>query len=137
MPETPDTAKEIVKIKQEIGDIKQSQEADMQMTRERYEKLVTDTLADNDTRIAVFLAVDGLKSRKELQDTVGGAQKTVWRAIDHLESRGLILRLEGTKGRSPVYVKPRWVRVLRMDDFVRRRFGGPRQPGSGDSQSNS
>jgi len=137
VPETVDTAKEIVKIKQEIGDIKQSQEADMQMSRERYEKLVADTLANNTTRIAVFLAVDGLKSRKELQDTVGGAQATVWRAIDHLESRGLIFPLEATKAGSPRYAKPRWVRVLRMDDFVRRQSSGDRQRGSGDSQSGS
>lgn len=97
MPETVDTAREIVKIKREIQDIKQSQEADMQVSREKYQRLVSDTLAGNPTRIRVFLEVDGLKSRKEIQEAVGGSQPTVWRTIDLLESRGLIVKLEKPK----------------------------------------
>ncbi len=122
MPETIDTAKEIVKIRHEITDIKQSQEADMHVGREKYQKLVGETLDNNVTRIKVFLEVDGLKSRKEIQDAVGGAQPTIWRAIDHLSSHGLIFALEQTKGGSPVYDKPRWVKTLRIDDYVRKTF---------------
>jgi len=126
MPETADTHKEIVKIRRDIEDIKRSQEADMQLGRQRYEELVSRTLAGNEIRIRVFLAVDGLRSRKEIQDEVGGSQPTVWRAIDHLESNGLIMKLESTRGGSPVYGKPRWVHVLRIDDYVREKF--PIQP---------
>jgi Fic family protein len=122
MPETIDTAKEIVKIKHDIADIKQSQEADMHVGREKYEKLVSDTLASNPTRIKVFLEVDGLKSRKEIQDVVGGKQPTVWKAIDKLEENGLIVKLEQTKSGSPIYAKPRWVKTLRIDDYVRKNL---------------
>lgn len=122
MPETPDTAKEIVKIKHEIQDIKQSQEADMHLNRGKYEKLVDDTLASNPTRVKVFLEIDGVKSRKEIQDAVGGKQPTVWFAIDHLEKHGLITKLEETKMRNPIYGKPRWVKTLRIDDYVREKF---------------
>jgi len=145
MPETVDTAREIVKIKREIQDIKQSQEADMQVSREKYQRLVSDTLAGNPTRIRVFLEVDGLKSRKEIQEAVGGSQPTVWRTIDLLESRGLIVKLEETKSGSPIYAKPRWVKILRMDDYVRKEFTiqpaeqSKEQPqlGSSDTQSDT
>lgn len=122
MPETIDTHKEIVKIRRDIEDIKRSQETNMQLTREKYEELVSKTLMGNETRVKVFLAVDGLRSRKEIQDVVGGTQPTVWRAIDYLESKGLIIKLDSTKRGSPIYAKPRWVHVLRMDDYVREHF---------------
>ena len=122
MPETVDTAREIVNIKRDIREIKQSQEAGMQFNRDKYERLVSDTLAGNPTRVRVFLEIDGAKSRKEIQDLVGGKQPTVWRAIDHLEKNGLTFDLEQTKGGSPVYGKPQWVKTLRIDDFVREHF---------------
>jgi hypothetical protein len=122
MPETVDTAKEVVKIKHEIQDIKQSQEADMHLNRKKYEDLVSSTLAGNLSRIKVFLEVDGVKSRKEIQNDVGGKQPTIWFAIDHLERHGLIIDLGRTKKGSPVYGKPRWVKTLRIDDYVREKF---------------
>lgn len=122
MPETVDTAKEIVKIKHEIQDIKESQEADMHLNRKKYEELVSSTLAGNTTRVRIFLEVDGIKSRKEIQDIIGGKQPTVWFAIDHLEKHGLILKLEKTKNGSPIYAKPRWVKALRIDDYIREHF---------------
>ncbi len=145
MPETVDTAKEIVKIKHEVQDIKQSQEADMHLNREKYEKLVSNTLAGNLTRIRVFLEVDGVKSRKEIQDHVCGKQPTIWFAIDHLEKHGLIIDLGTTKKGSPVYGKPRWVKTLRIDDYVREEFPIPTpelpkdqpQLGNSDSQSST
>lgn len=41
MPETLHTHREIVKIRKEIEDIKRAQEADMQLSREKYERLVS------------------------------------------------------------------------------------------------
>jgi Fic family protein len=122
MPETADTAREIINIKRDIREIKQSQEAGMHFNRDKYEKLVSDTLAGNPIRVKVYLEVDGVKSRKEIQDIVGGKQPTVWRAIDHLEKHGLIFDLEQTKGSSPIYAKPQWAKTLRMDDYVREHF---------------
>jgi predicted transcriptional regulator len=122
MPETLDTANEIVKIKQDIRDIKHSQEADMHLNREKYEELVYSVLNDNPTRVKVFLAIDGTKSRRELQDVLSLQQNAVWRAVDYLESHGLIFELEQTKRGSPIYGKPRWVRTLRIDDYARKKF---------------
>lgn len=122
MPETPDTHKEIVKIRRDIEDIKRSQEADMQLNRQNYERLVYLTLGGNETRVKVFLAVDGLKSRKDIQDEIGKSQTIVWFAVDHLERYGLILKLENTKAGSPVYGKPRWIHALRIDDYVKEKF---------------
>ncbi len=122
MSETFETAKEIAKIKHDIAEIKQSQEADMHIGREEYENLVSSTISNNPTRIKVFLAIDGLKSKKEIQDIVGGKQPTVWQAIDRLEKNNLITKLEETKNGSPIYVKPRWVKILRIDDYVKKNF---------------
>lgn len=122
LPETPQTHKEIVKIRREIENIKRSQEADMQLNREKYERLVSLTLGGNKKRARVFLAVDGLRSGKEIQAEVGVSQPTVWRALDHLERYGLVIKLEVSKAGSQVYGKPRWIHVLRMDDYVRSQF---------------
>ena len=140
MPETIDTAKEIVKIKQDIRDVKQSQEADMHFNRAKYEEMVSRALSGNSVRIKVFLEIDGVKSRKEIQDSIGEIQSTVWRAMDYLESHGLIFALEQTKGGSPVYEKMRWIKTLRLDDYVKRTFGEQTakpqdQPPSGDSDN--
>jgi Fic family protein len=142
MPETIDTAREIVNIKRDIRDIKQSQEADMHLNREKYQKLVYDALFGNQIRVKVFLAVDGIKSGKEIQNVVGGSQPTVWRALDHLVSFGVIVVLEQTKGGRPVFDKPRWAKTLRIDDYVRKTFPIPttaeqpkEQPQSGNSDS--
>lgn len=122
MPETVDTAREIVNIKRDIREIKQSQEVAMQFNRDKYERLVSDTLTGSPTRVRVFLEIDGTKSRKEIQDIVGGKQPTIWRAIDQLEKNGLIFDTEQTKGGSPIYAKPQWVTTLRIDDYVREHF---------------
>src|SRR5260370_11599259 len=108
MPETVDTAKEIVKIRSEIHDIKQSQEADMHLNREKYQNLVDAVLKGRPARIKIFLEIDGMKSRKEIQTAVAGDQGNTWRTIDLLESAGLVSKLEETKGGSPIYGKPRW-----------------------------
>lgn len=122
MPETFETSKEIVNIKHDIAEIKQSQEADMHIGREKYENLVSSTISNNPTRIKVFLAIDGLKSKKEIQDMVDGKQPTVWQAIDRLEKNNLIIKLKETKNGSPIYAKPRWVKILRIDDYVKKNF---------------
>jgi len=149
MPETVDTAKEIIKIKREIQEIKQSQEAEMHFNRSKYEELITLTLEGNKLRAEVFLEVDSLKSLKEIQEiimrTIGGSQPTIWRAFDHLEANGVIFKLEDTKNRSPVYAKPRWVKMLRIDDYVRQKFPKQEaekenvrsQPGSSDTKPDS
>jgi seryl-tRNA(Sec) selenium transferase len=141
MPETTDTAKEIVKIRRDIQDIKHSQDADMQLNKSKYLQLVNDVINGNPLRIRVFLAVDGLRSRREIQDIAKGSQVAVWRTIDLLEGNNLIVQLEETKGGSQIYGKPRWVRTLRIDDYVRNKWRFPEEeepkPGNSTDQSSS
>ncbi len=73
---------EILKIKKEIIDIKQAQEIDMQRNREKYTKYVSEILS-TESRAKVFLEVDGLKSRKEIENHIPFSQPTVWRAIKY------------------------------------------------------
>lgn len=113
------TQKEIVKIKKEIIDIKQSQEIDMQRNRDKYEEYISDVLSSKTKYAKVFLEVDGLKSRNEIKDHVTFSQPTVWRAIKYLERKGLIFDLGETREGSPIYGKPRWVKVLQIDEYVR------------------
>jgi predicted transcriptional regulator len=119
MPESLDTAGEIVKIRREITDIRQSQEADMHVNAERYHKLVADNLRGKPFVAKVFLAVDDLTSQKEIGENLKAKQPNVSTAIDFLVSKGLIVSMEQTKNRSPIYGKPRWARALRIDDYVR------------------
>lgn len=122
MPETTRTHREIVKIRREIEDIKRAQEADMHLNREKYEFLIDETIGRSEIRAKVFLAVDGLKSRKEIQEEVEGSQTAVWFALDKLECNGLVIKLESTKRGSPVYGKPRWIYTLRMEDYVKSKL---------------
>ena len=66
-----DTAQEIVKIRREITDIKQSQEADMHLNEDKYHKLVSDNLKGKPFIAKVFLAVDGMTSQKEIGEKLG------------------------------------------------------------------
>jgi len=113
------THEEIVNIKKEIIDIKQSQEIDMQRNREKYEDYVKEALSRKKKFAKVFLEVDGLKTRNEIKDHVSFSQPTVWRAIKYLERKGLIINLEETREGSPIYGKPRWAKVLYIDEYVR------------------
>jgi hypothetical protein len=122
MPETEDTAREIINIKRDVRELKQAQEVSVHLDREKYIRLVQDAITGNPIRVKIFLEIDGLKSRKEIQERVGGTQSTVWRAMDHLDKNGLIYPLEETKGGSPVYAKHQWVKTLRIDDYVRTNF---------------
>jgi len=145
LPETVDTAQEIVKIRREITDIKQSQEADMHLNEDKYHKLVSDNLKGKPFIAKVFLAVDGMTSQKEIGEKLNAKGPNVSTAIDFLVSKGLIVSLEETKNRSPIYIKPRWARALRIDDYVRTEIfpQSVQQPqvqiptGNSDSQQNT
>ena len=140
-----DTAQEIVKIRREITDIKQSQEADMHLNEDKYHKLVADNLKGKPFIAKVFLAVDGMTSQKEIGEKLNAKKQNVSTAVAFLVSKGLIASLEETKNRSPIYIKPRWARSLRIDDYVRTEiFPEPVQPpqvqtppGNSNSQSNT
>lgn len=122
MSESVDTANEIVRIKYDIQDIKHTQEADLHLNRDKYEALITKVLTNKPLLVKVYLAVDGTKSGIEIEQLVGGAHASVWRALGQLAGNGMIVDLEQTKGGSPIYGKPRWIRTLRIDEYVKKKF---------------
>lgn len=117
-----DVQKEITEIKKDISDIKETQEVDIQRNRHLYEEHIRNYMRAN--YAYVYVKVDGLKSQKEitaiLSDTI--SQPTVSRAIKHLLRYGLIKSLEETKNGSPIYGKPRWAKILQMDEYVRLNY---------------
>lgn len=134
-----------MKIRHEIQDIQQSQEADMHLNEEKYKKKVLEYLKGKPFIAKVFLAVDGLRSQKEIQELLHAKGPNVSTAIDFLVSKGLIVSMEETRNRSPIYGKPRWARALRIDDYVRDEIvpqpenqqGGQPQSGSSGIESNT
>jgi len=122
LPETSDTHKEIVEIKKEIKDIKQTQDAEIHQARHRWDELLHKTLEDNVDMMRVLLAVDGTKSGIEIEKECGIYHVKCWRLLDRLDRNGIIFKLEETKRGSPIYFKSRWYRILRLDDEVRKRL---------------
>ena len=122
MPETPETHKEIVNIKKEITDIKQTQDAAIHRERPSWEELLFKTLDSNQDMMRVLLAVDCLKSAIEIEKECGLLHVKCWRLLDKLDRAGIIFKLDDTKQGSTVYCKSRWYRILRLDDEVQTKL---------------
>jgi hypothetical protein len=91
----------------------------MHVNEERYRKLIADNLQGKPFVAKVFLAVDDLTSQKEIGEKLKAKPPNISTAIDFLVSKGLIVSMEQTRSRSPIYGKPRWAKALRIDDYVR------------------
>lgn len=122
MPETPETHQEIVEIKKEVRDIRQTQDAQIHHDRPKWEEHLFKTLKNNVDMMRLLLAVDGMKSAKEIEKECGIYQMKCWRLLDQLERNGIIFKLNETRKGSPIYMKSRWYRVLRLDEQVQRRL---------------
>lgn len=124
MPETPETHKEIVEIKKEVKEIRQTQDAEIYHSREKWESHLSKLLDENADMMRILLAVDGLKSAKEIETASGFYQVKCWRLLNQLEREGIVYKLEETKKSSPIYVKARWYVVLRLDEKVEKKLLG-------------
>jgi len=122
MPETPETHEEIVEIKKEVRDIRQTQDAQIYQGRAKWEELLDKTLDDDADLMCVLLAVDGMKSRTDIEKESAIYQMKCWRLLNKLESEGIISKAEETKKGSPVFVKSRWYRILRLDEKVQKKY---------------
>jgi predicted transcriptional regulator len=122
VPETPEAHKEIVEIKKEVRDIKQTQDAEIHQNRPKWEGLLFNTLGDNTEMMRVLLSVDGAKSAKDIEKEAGIYQMKCWRLLDKLERNGIVFKLEETKKGSPVYLTSRWYRLLRLYEDVQRKL---------------
>ena len=59
MPETVDTAREIINIKRDVRELKQAQEVSAHLDREKYIRLVQDALTGNPIESESFLRLTG------------------------------------------------------------------------------
>ena len=119
MPETPETHKEIVAIKAEIKDIKATQELNIRLNQDRYLSYVDKVIGNSKERAIVFLAVNGARTLAEISKKTHIKPPNVTRAKKILEKGGLIYKLPD----SGIYAKHRWVQVLNIDEYIRRKFG--------------
>ncbi len=122
MPETPEAHKEIFEIKREVREIRQTQDAQIFLDRQRLEDHLFKLLDDNSRLMKVLLAIDGFKSAKEIERECSLPTMTCWRMLDKLQKEGIVTKLEETKKGSPVFVKARWYAVLRLDEKVQKRL---------------
>jgi|SRR5208282_4141249 len=122
MPETPETHKEIIEIKKEVRDIRQTQDAQIYQDRTKWEELLEKTLDDDVDLMRVLLVVDGTKNRKDIEKETMIYQMKCWRSLHKLEGAGIISKAEETKKNSPVFTKSRWYKILRLDDKVQKKY---------------
>lgn len=114
-----DTHKEIVKIKGELKDLRET--VDFLLLRpDNPVEYVKSVLGRSLDRVRVFLAINGRDSLKEIANKLPGVN--VPRCSKYLEKRKLIYKLD-VPGRSFVYRKPHWAHVLNIDDIIRKEYG--------------
>src|SRR5437660_5984614 len=97
MPETPEAHKEIVEIKKKVRDIRQTQDAQIYQDREKWQELLDKALGDDIGLMQVLLAVDGLKSAKDIEKECKIPQKSCWNRLNRLEKQGIIAKADETK----------------------------------------
>jgi predicted transcriptional regulator len=122
MPETPETHEEIIEIKREVREIRQTLDAAIHLDRQKWEEPLLKFLQNNSDMMRVLLAIDGNKSAKDLEKECGLYQVKCWRILDKLLRKGIINKLEETKKGSPIFMKTRWYTVLRLDEKVQKKL---------------
>ena len=126
MSETPETHDRIAKMQMDIEELKAELQDTWHLNRERYRKLVKDVLQGNPNSITLYLEIDGVRSIKEIEDSLATSEQkishaTLWRASQRL-LRGGLIRKVGVRSRSPIFAKKPWALALRMDDYVRKKI---------------
>ena len=126
MPETPESHASIKKIQKDIEELKENQQNNWHLNKEKYISLIKKVLEGNESRILLFLEIDGFRSLSEIiKDSFLSqyqlSQPTLWRASQKLVKGGLIKKVN-MKSRSPVYQWKPWIEVLNLDDYVRKNF---------------
>lgn len=120
---------ELVKIRQKVEDLEAEARDRWHENKQTYMARVEKALAGSKHRAAIFLAIDGVKSARDIIRELQLDPKSAWRAFEHLRKEGLLKLLANRRG-SPVYTKKPWVKELSIDDHVRERFPVAEQPKS-------
>jgi hypothetical protein len=130
LPETPEAHKEIVEIKKEVREVRQTQDAGIYRERRDWEKLLWDTVGENRNLMRMLLVINGSKSKMEIETELNISHNMCWRLFDKLEAAGIISKLPETKNGSVIYAKLRWYNLLRLDDKIAQRLPQVNQPAS-------
>lgn len=117
------THKEIVKIKKELEDLKKTQDLSISLDKDRYMGYVDRIIGRSTQRARVFLAIDGKRTLKQVEEKTEMKQPNVWQSKNALERANLIFVLSAGKHGSTIYAKPHWAYVLHVDDHIREKFG--------------
>ena len=115
-----ETHKEIVKIKRELKDLRETVDLSLVLKPDDLEDYVKGVLGRSMDRVRVFLAVNGKVSLKDIAKKL--PRVNVPRCSKFLEKKRLINKLD-IPGRSFVYGKPHWAKVLNIDDIIRKEYG--------------
>lgn len=126
MPETPETHERVAKMQKDIEELKEEMQDAWHLNKERYQNRVKDVLQGDFTCITLYLEIDGLRSVKEIEDSLAVSghkvpHATLWRATQRLLRGGLIKKV-GVKSRSPIFTKKPWALALGLDDYVRTKI---------------
>ncbi|RLF93524.1 hypothetical protein DRN52_06365 [Thermococci archaeon] len=121
MPESLELHKEIIMMKKDIEDIKITQELKIRQDRDKYIEYVDKVIGRSKERALVFLAVNGTRRLKEIAERTNLKPQNVSRSKKILEKSGLIYKLPD----SGIYAKPRWVQILHIDEYIRKKFDIP------------
>ena len=115
-----DTHKEIVKIKRELKDLRETVDLSLVLKPADLVEYVKKALGRSMDRIKVFLAINGKDSLKDIAKKLPGVN--VPRSSRFLEKKRLIYKLD-VPGRSLAYRKPHWAQVLNIEEIVRKEYG--------------
>jgi sugar-specific transcriptional regulator TrmB len=124
----PDTHERIEKLQKDVEEIKEELEDQWHERKAIYEERVAKVLKGDKKRYAaiLYLEIDGIRSIKEIERDLINRQNRIptmslWRASKKLLKNGLIKKI-GVKGKSPIYAKKPWARVLDIDSYVRSKI---------------
>jgi len=126
MLETPETHERIAKMQKDIEKLKEEVQDAWHLNKERYQNRVKDVLQGDLTSITLYLEIDGIRSIKQIENTLTSSGRKVphaslWRASQRLLKGGLIKKI-GVKSRSPIFIKKPWALALGLDDYVRTKI---------------
>ena len=123
-----DTAGRITKLQKDVEEIREELQDQWHDRRSDFEARVRKCLSGDKNAIILYLEVDGQRSIEEIESALMTAGRRIahvslWRASVRLVEGGLV-RKYGVKGRSPVYDKRPWAKVLDMEGYVRKEMLG-------------
>jgi len=122
----PDTHERITKLQKDVEEIKEELEDQWHERRSTYEERVRKALEGYRNATVLYLEIDGVRSIREIEkDLINQKSRipnaSLWRGSKRLRKNGLIKKV-GVKGKSPVYARKPWAKVLDLDNYVRTKI---------------